>query len=153
MGFNPPPGSPPSSPPGARDAEHLKLLGIFHFVYAGIQGFLGLFFLIYIGIGLMLIGNAFPSTPPSPGVSEPPPQFFGWLFVVVGAVATILSEVLAVMNLLVGRYIRARRHRVFALVIAAFDCLWVPFGTVLGVFDFIVLNRDSVRRLFDADRG
>jgi hypothetical protein len=147
--FNP----PPSSPPNARDAEQLKLLGIFHFVYAGIQGFLGLFFLIYIGLGLMVLGNVIPATPPAPGSHEPPPQFFGWLLVFIGVVATILAEVLAVMNLLAGRYVRARKHRVFLLVTAALDCLWVPFGTVLGVFDFIVLSRESVRRLFETEGG
>jgi len=144
---------PPSSPPNERDVEHLKLLGIFHFVYAGIQGFVGLLFLVYIGLGLLVLNHTIPSTSPPPGSHELPPQFIGWLFVVVGAVATVLAEVVAVMNLLAGRYVRARRHRVFLLVTAALDCMWVPFGTVLGVFDFIVLTREGVRRLFDGEGG
>jgi hypothetical protein len=63
----------------------------------------------------------------------------------------ILAEVVAVMNLLAGRYVRARRHRVFLLVTGALNCMWVPFGTVLGVFDFILLSRDGIRRLFDGE--
>jgi hypothetical protein len=146
---------PPNDSARVRDAEHLKLLGILHFVYAGIQGFFGLFFLLYIGLGLAFLWNVFPAAPPSPGshASEPPPQWFGWLFIVVGLVLTLWFETLAVMNVLAGRFCRARRHRVFLLVVAALDCLWVPFGTVLGVFDFVVLSRESVRRLFEAEGG
>jgi hypothetical protein len=65
----------------------------------------------------------------------------------------VLFETLAVMNVLAGRFCRAHRHRVFLLVVGALDCLWVPFGTVLGVFDFVVLSRESVRRLFEAEVG
>jgi hypothetical protein len=31
---------------------------------------------------------------------------------------------------------------------AGIACVFMPFGTVLGVFTIIVLMRDSVRRLF-----
>jgi hypothetical protein len=31
---------------------------------------------------------------------------------------------------------------------AGFACLFMPFGTLLGVFTIIVLQRDSVRRLY-----
>jgi hypothetical protein len=141
---------PPSNDPASvRDAEHLKLLGVFHFVYAGIQGFFGLFFLLYIGLGLAFLWNVSPTSSPS----GPPPQWFGWLFIGMGLVFSVLFETLAVMNVLAGRFCHARRHRVFLLVIAALDCLWVPFGTMLGVFDFVVLSRESVRRLFEAEGG
>jgi hypothetical protein len=31
---------------------------------------------------------------------------------------------------------------------AAVECLFMPFGTVLGIFTIVVLNRDSVKPLF-----
>jgi hypothetical protein len=34
---------------------------------------------------------------------------------------------------------------------AAVACIFVPFGTVLGVLTIIVLTRPSVRALFDDD--
>jgi hypothetical protein len=34
------------------------------------------------------------------------------------------------------------------MVIAAIGCLEIPYGTLLGVFSFLVLGRDSVARLF-----
>ncbi len=36
----------------------------------------------------------------------------------------------------------------FCLVMACVACLFMPFGTVLGVFTIIVLARPSVQTLF-----
>jgi hypothetical protein len=38
--------------------------------------------------------------------------------------------------------------RLFSLIVAGFMCMFFPFGTALGVFTFIVLTRESVRRLY-----
>ena len=38
----------------------------------------------------------------------------------------------------------------FALVIARIECLFVPFVTILEVFTFIALSRESVKALFSA---
>ncbi len=145
------PGAPDANP--ARDAEHLKLLGIFHYVYAGIQVFVGLLLLIYVAMGLAVVRGMFPWSSGSSAAhpSAVPPAWIGWVFIVFGAVFCAWFQTMAVMNVLSARFLGRRRHRVFLLVIAALDCLWVPFGTVLGVFDFLVLSRDSVRRLFQAD--
>ena len=35
------------------------------------------------------------------------------------------------------------------MVIAGISCLFVPYGTILGVFTFIVLQRSSVEKLFE----
>src|SRR5579864_515766 len=45
--------------------------------------------------------------------------------------------------------IKQRRSRTFYLVLAAISCLEMPYGTVLGVFTFIVLGRDSIARQFE----
>ncbi len=80
----------------------------------------------------------------------PPPQelfaIFKWFYLVFGALLIIGG----VCNLLSGLSIHARRHRVFSLVVAAINCIQIPFGTVLGVFTIVVLMRDSVRELYDA---
>jgi hypothetical protein len=36
----------------------------------------------------------------------------------------------------------------FCLVMAGIACIFMPFGTALGVLTIIVLMRDSVRELF-----
>ena len=49
---------------------------------------------------------------------------------------------------LAGRYLSQQRHYTFCLVMAAVACMFMPFGTVLGVFTIIVLVRESVKELF-----
>jgi hypothetical protein len=44
--------------------------------------------------------------------------------------------------------IKHRKSRTFCIVIAAVGCLEIPYGTLLGVFSFFVLGRDSVAHLF-----
>jgi hypothetical protein len=44
-----------------------------------------------------------------------------------------------------------RRGRVFSFVVAAILCLFMPFGSVLGIFTIIVLNRLSVRQLYEME--
>jgi hypothetical protein len=36
----------------------------------------------------------------------------------------------------------------FSFVMAAVMCMFVPFGTILGVFTIIVLSKESVLRLY-----
>jgi hypothetical protein len=43
----------------------------------------------------------------------------------------------------------ARKAYSFALVIACIECLFVPFGTILGVFTIVTLSRESVKALFE----
>jgi len=56
---------------------------------------------------------------------------------------------LRIVNFLSARFIKARRHRAFSLVVSGFNCLHMPLGTVLGVFTFIVLGRESVREIYE----
>lgn len=49
-----------------------------------------------------------------------------------------------------GRCLARRRNRLFSFVMAAFLCMFMPFGTVLGIFTIIVLSRESVKRLYES---
>ena len=51
---------------------------------------------------------------------------------------------------LAGRYLARRERYTFCLVVAGVECMFMPFGTVLGVFTIIVLSRPSVKDLFGA---
>ena len=52
-----------------------------------------------------------------------------------------------------GRFLATRKHYMFCLVMAAIECLFTPFGTVLGVFTIVVLMRDSVKQSFATSRS
>ena len=43
-----------------------------------------------------------------------------------------------ILNVISGFCLRARKGRVFSLVVAVINCLHIPLGTVLGVFTLIV---------------
>ena len=39
----------------------------------------------------------------------------------------------------------------YCFVVAAIECILIPFGTVLGVFTIIALSRPSVKVLFESE--
>ena len=41
------------------------------------------------------------------------------------------------------------RHRTFCIVMAAIHCLYVPIGTVLGIFTIIILCKPEAQALFE----
>jgi hypothetical protein len=131
-----------------RDTEHLRLLAIFHYVAAGLTAFFSFFPLLYATIGGIFVFVSRHGTP-KPG-EELPPEFVGWIFVGLGLVLFLLGIAMAICILIAGRCLSARKGYTFALVVACIECLFIPFGTVLGVFTIVVLSRESVKELFSA---
>jgi hypothetical protein len=58
----------------------------------------------------------------------------------------LAGETMAVFILTAGTFIRRRSHYWFVFVIACVQRMFVPFGTILGVFTIIVLSRPSVKQ-------
>ena len=129
-----------------RDTEQLNLLAIFHYVVAGFAALFSFFPLIYTAVGVIFISAARHGTA-KPG-QELPPEFLGWLFAALGALLFVIAVVMAICILIAGRSLAMRKRYSFALVIACIECLFVPFGTILGVFTIVALSRESVRTLF-----
>jgi len=129
-----------------QDIEHLRLLSIFHYIVAGLAALFSFFPLLYTTIGAIFIFAARHGTP-KPG-DELPPEFLGWIFVGVGSFLFLLGVAMAICILIAGRCLSRHRFYSFALVMACVECLFIPFGTILGVFTIIALSRESVRALF-----
>lgn len=153
-----PPAIPPSLPPLYRDqrkvdADHLRLLSIFSFISAGLALVGVLFLLFHYSMMHMVMSNPqMWQQPGRPAVPPPfdPRQFFAafiWFYLVFGAWGVVMS----LLNVVAGFALRAHKHRTFTLVVAGLNCLRVPLGTTLAVFTFIVLLRDSVRELYEAE--
>jgi hypothetical protein len=129
------------------DADHLKLLSIFHFVGADFE-FLGILFLL----AHFALFHAFLSDPKmwqNQKQQPSPAEFFAifkWFYLVFGT--WLLAS--GILNVISGLCLRARTHRTFSLIVAGVNCLHIPIGTLLGVFTIIVLVRDSVRETYDA---
>jgi hypothetical protein len=132
-----------------QDKEHLTLLSIFHYIMAGIAGLFSLFPIIHLIAGLVMI---FASDKFTGNGSPPPPEFIGWLFVIFAIVFMSLGWAMAILILTAGRFLARRKHYQFCLVMACIECLFMPFGTILGVFTILVLVRSSVKPLFEANQ-
>jgi hypothetical protein len=132
-----------------QDKEHLRLLAIFHYVGAGLAALFSFFPLLYTTVGAIFIFAArHPAAAgPKPG-EELPPEFLGWIFVVLGLLLFLLGIAMAICILIAGQSLSSHKHYTFALVMACIECLFIPFGTILGVFTIVVLSRQSVRGLF-----
>jgi hypothetical protein len=134
-----------------RDTEQLNLLSIFHYVVAGFAALFSFFPLLYTALGVIFIFAARNGTA-KPG-EELPPEFLGWIFAVVGLLLFVIGIVMAISILIAGRSLALRKRYTLALVIACIECLFVPFGTILGVFTIVALSRESVRTLFSQAAG
>src|SRR4029434_558625 len=67
-----------------QNAEHLRLLAIFHYVVAGLAALFSFFPLLYTALGVIFIIAARHGTA-KPG-HELPPEFLGWIFAALGSV-------------------------------------------------------------------
>jgi hypothetical protein len=130
---------------GTDDANHLRLLSIFHYVVGGIVGLFATIPVIHLAIGLSMVSGRFPT---SPGSGPPPPLALGWMFVIFASAFIVLGWALAICLFVAGTFLRRRRHYMFCLVTAGLACTFQPFGLVLGIFTIIVLIRPSVKALF-----
>lgn len=130
----------------AVDEEHVRLLAIFYFISGGFTSFFGFFSLMYVAMGAMALL--------APGMEAQSGEAFGArsigaLFTAIGLGFFIGAQVFAAGKILTGYWLMKRRRRVPCLVVAGLTCLGIPYGTILGVFTFVVLLRDSVRELFE----
>ena len=117
---------------------------VFHYVVAGLAFLFSLFPVIHLILGITLVAGVF-----GDGQGEQPPEFVVWIFIGIALFAILMGLSFATSVLMAGRFLAQRRHYTFCLVVAALSCMFMPFGTVLGVFTIIVLVRDPVKRLFE----
>ena len=126
------------------DTEHLNLLSIFHYVIAGLSALFACFPVIHLALGLFM------ALAPEKmgGRNNAPPAFLGWFLVAFAAGFILAGWTFAVLVFVAGRFLSRRHGYNFCFVMACVECLFMPFGTVLGVFTLLVLMRPSVKELF-----
>ncbi|MEW6279380.1 MAG: hypothetical protein AB1758_12195 [Candidatus Eremiobacterota bacterium] len=128
----------------SRAVRDLDQLAVFFYVLAGVSAVLSLFPLIHVAMGLW-----FMLTPPSG--PNPPPAWFGGIFVAVGLLAIAVGMTFSWFLYYSGRCIQARRRYTLIQVASALSLMNMPVGTALGVYSLILLNREDVRALFRHD--
>jgi hypothetical protein len=127
-----------------QDEEHLRLLSIFHYVCAGLAALCACFPIFHLIMGLILTLK-----PESFGpTNNSPPTWLGDFIVAFASVIILLGWTFAGLLAYAGRCLARRKNYTFCIVMAGISCLYMPFGTVLGIFSIIVLVRPSVKALF-----
>ncbi len=121
------------------------MLAIFHYVVAGLAALFAMFPVIHLCMGLFFVFGASHLTQPG---QTPPPAWFGWIFIIVASLFILLGLTLASLIFATGRCLARRKHHQFCFVMACVECLFMPFGTILGVFSIVVLNRETTKQLF-----
>lgn len=78
----------------------------------------------------------------------PPPVWIFRIFAGVMFVFVLIGWTLSGLTIYAGRCIRQRRNRMLILVMAGFNLMSIPFGTLLGICTFLVLQSEPGRREF-----
>jgi hypothetical protein len=126
------------------DIKNINLLSMFHYILGGITALFSCIPFIHVFLGLAMLSGKF-----FEGKGDAPPPVIGWLFVIMGAIFILIGWSIAVCMIIIGRKLKRHKNRIFCMVVAGFECMLMPYGTVLGVFTLIALNKDSIREMFD----
>jgi hypothetical protein len=119
--------------------NHLSTLSVLHYVYGVLLCLIGVLLL-----GLVFLGHYLNSDWMAAKGGEAPP-FVGHFLAALGWVLFVFVELHGILNLISAGSIGRRRNRTFSQVVAALNCLNIPFGMALGVFTFVALADKEVR--------
>lgn len=128
-----------------QDEQHLNILSIFHYVVGGLTALFACFPIFHLLMGLAFLTGGFGPAPEE----EFPFRLFGLMFTLIPAAIIVTGWVLAGCIVAGGYFLSKRKRYTFCLVVAGVECIFIPFGTVLGIFTIIVLIRPSVKALFE----
>ena len=96
-----------------------------------------------------------PTPIPSPkaaSTNQPPPKwFFVMFFGMFGAILLTIAT-LSALTAYAGRCIQKRKRKTLIFVVAGVNCLFVPYGTLLGVSTILVLSSPEGQAEFAAIR-
>jgi hypothetical protein len=120
---------------------HVKVLGVLHIVL-GAFGLVGALILMIIFGGAAGIVGA--SGDPDAELALP-------IIGLTGLALVIVIGALSLPGIIVGIGLLKFRSwaRIFGIVLSIFDLIWIPFGTVVGVYGLWVLFSRDTERLFD----
>jgi hypothetical protein len=123
--------------------RHIQILGILHIVCGALSFLAGCAaFVIFFGIG-EFVGSI--EDFPGPAQDNAPA-----ILAVIGAVIACMLVILSIPDIVGGIGLIARKEwaRILLLIVAFFELLFVPLGTLLGIYTIWVLFNNDTIRLF-----
>jgi O-antigen/teichoic acid export membrane protein len=163
------------SPPALSDAEEqiiarerLRLLAIGFYVKGAVSAIFVSFLLFHF---VFLLGFSFmpesawnppprpattiesvsvsPSPSPSPRpVNQGPPVAMFRIFAAAIGFIILLGWTFGALTIYAGRCVHKRTHRLFIFIMAGLNCALIPWGTLLGVATFYLMQSPAARREF-----
>jgi hypothetical protein len=145
------------------DREHLRLLAIGYYISGAATALFVSIFLIHFAFvsAFAIMPDSFWKTTnttvrasvvstnlPPAHIGETPPRAILGVFAAVIGFIIICGWTLGGLTIYAGKSIKQRKRRNFVLVMAAIKCLFIPYGTALGIATFFVLARPAVKSQF-----
>lgn len=144
---------PPQQRQAIIDEENLKMLAVGFWVSAGMSAVFSLFGLFYMAMGLLFSTFAGAAGAAASSHGQAPPPEIGWIFGFIGFMMFFFLAGMAALKARAAWCLKRRRSRLLCQIVAGVNCLFIPYGTALGVYAFTVLNRPSVAAEFEAAAG
>ena len=129
------------------DEEHLRLLSIGYYIAGGLHIAFASLFIVHFVFLIFIVSNPDLFPPVAQGKEVPPDailHIFAWI---LGGII-FLGWLFGALTIYAGRCIKSRSKRTLSIVMAIFNILAIPVGTIIGVCGLIVLSRSSVKRLY-----
>jgi len=148
--------------------ERLNVLAIGFYVRGGIMVVFSCFFLIYV-VFLMsfsfipesawnqapkikppphAVGLATPTPSARPQTPGPPPVIIFRIMAAVMSGFVLVGWTIGALTLYAGRCIQKRKRKILIYVMAALNCLFIPYGILLGIFTFIIVGSPAALEEF-----
>ena len=129
-----------------QEKDTLHLLAIFHYVIAGLIAMIACIPLIHLTIGLFITAGGIASEEPVLGMA-------GIVFTLVASLIILIGWGLAVFVFLSGKNLDRQVKYQFCMIGAAVLCIFMPLGTILGVFTLVTLQDEAVKALFRSNEN
>jgi hypothetical protein len=130
----------------SQDEQYLDMLVIFHYIVGALMAMFSCFPVIYSVFGIAMLSGAMDG-------KNPPPAVVAWIFILVPIIFILTGWAISALIIIAGSKLKRRVSWTFCVVVAAIECMFAPFGTVLGIFTLIVLMKDPVKASFTANQS
>jgi hypothetical protein len=85
---------------------------------------------------------------PTPSSAQAPPVIVFRVIAGVIGLIIICGWTLGGLTAYAGRCINKRKHRLFIYIMAGINCIWIPYGTVLGIATILLFQWPEVQAEF-----
>ena len=131
------------------DIRYLNLLAIFHLIVAGMVGLLSCLPLVDLFIGIPMLKDVPYALSQNEFFSQT--TLAPLIFILLPSGITVIGWMFAIAIALNGYYLRTRKWVDYCMVVSGIETIFMPFGTVLGVFTMILLTKPTIKNRFDEE--